>query len=198
MREKIEFPTNTPVLVTLDFNEGILKPGRFGDEYQYVVNQDAGIFWAKPELHQLIEKSVARAGDDIYITKREVRDGNRKRVQWEVARVEEEPAAAAAAAPPPAPVAKPNGTHVAAAASRTQPQAAPRLAEQLCEAHREANCQLCRQQQPINPLSQALRMAIDAAVEAREYANRRGIQIGFAVEDIRAMAATLLINGGRR
>ena len=41
-------------------------------------------------------------------------------------------------------------------------------------------------------------MAIDAAVEAREYASTRGIQIGFAVEDIRAMAATLLINGGRR
>jgi hypothetical protein len=191
MREKIEFPTNTPVLVTLDFNEGILKPGRFGDEYQYVVNQDAGIFWAKPELHQLIEQSGARAGDDIYITKREVRDGNRKRVQWEVARAEEEPA-------PPPPVAKPNGTHAAAPAPRTQPQAAPRLAEQLCEAHREANCQLCGQQQPINPLSQALRMAIDAAVEAREYAGTRGIQIGFAVEDIRAMAATLLINGGRR
>ena len=197
MREKIEFPTNTPVLVTLDFNEGILKPGRFGDEYQYVVNQDAGIFWAKPELHQLIEKSGARAGDDIYITKREVRDGNRKRVQWEVARAEEEPVVAAAA-PPPAPVAKLNGTHAEAATPRTQPQAAPRLAEQLCEAHREANCQLCGQQQPINPLSQALRMAIDAAVEAREYSNTRGIQIGFAVEDIRAMAATMLINGGRR
>jgi hypothetical protein len=35
-REKIEFPTNTPVVLKLDWDEGTLKPGRFGDEYMYV------------------------------------------------------------------------------------------------------------------------------------------------------------------
>ena len=91
-REKIEFPTNTPVVLKLDWDEGTLKPGRFGDEYMYVCDNDARIMWVKPELHTLIQQSGARAGDEIAITKREVKDGSRRRTQWEVEKVEEEPA----------------------------------------------------------------------------------------------------------
>src|SRR6478672_5333862 len=101
-REKIEFPTNTPVVLKLDWNEGTLKPGRFGDEYMYVCDNDARIMWVKPELHTLIQQSGARAGDEIAITKREVKEGSRRRTQWEVEKVEQEPAASqGAAAPPP-------------------------------------------------------------------------------------------------
>jgi hypothetical protein len=142
-REKIEFPTNTPVVLKLDWDEGTLKPGRFGDEYMYVCDNDARIMWVKPELHTLIQQSGARAGDEIAITKREVKDGSRRRTQWEVEKVEEEPAASPAPAPPrqaqpasrtsqPPQPAKP--VHIPA------PQPAPEIAAQLCEVHREANC----------------------------------------------------------
>ena len=88
-REKIEFPTNTPVVLKLDWNDGTLKPGRFGDEYMYVCDDDARIMFVKPELHTLIQQSGARAGDEIAITKREVRDRSRRRSQWEVEKVEQ-------------------------------------------------------------------------------------------------------------
>lgn len=56
LREKIEFPTNTPVIVRLDWDEGTLKRGRFGDEYMYVTDADQRIMFVKPEVHQLIQK----------------------------------------------------------------------------------------------------------------------------------------------
>ena len=137
-REKIEFPTNTPVVLKLDWDEGTLKPGRFGDEYMYVCDNDARIMWVKPELHTLIQQSGARAGDEIAITKREVKDGSRRRTQWEVEKVEEEPAAASSQAQPAKQAQAANPP-----AKATAPQPAPEIAAQLCEVHREANCTLC-------------------------------------------------------
>ena len=56
-REKIEFPTNTPAVLKLDWNEGTLKPSRFGDEYMYMCDHDARVMWVKRELHTLIQES---------------------------------------------------------------------------------------------------------------------------------------------
>jgi hypothetical protein len=206
-REKIEFPTNTPVVLKLDWNEGTLKPGRFGDEYMYVCDDDARIMFVKPELHTLIQQSGARAGDEIAITKREVKDGGRRRTQWEVEKVEEEPAASqAAAASPPAPPpssrqAQPPARAVNPPAKATAPQPAPQLAAQLCEAHREVNCALCAQSEESPeeaPLARALRAAIQAAAAAETHAAGRGLAIRFTGEDVRAMALTLLIDANRR
>ncbi|HYP21258.1 MAG TPA: hypothetical protein VEY08_14395, partial [Chloroflexia bacterium] len=88
MREKIEFAPNQPVIVQLDWgSEGVVKPGRFGDEFQFIVNKDTGIFWAKPELQQLIRRTGAGPGDELCITKKQVG----KRVEWQVERIQEEP-----------------------------------------------------------------------------------------------------------
>lgn len=210
MRDKVEFPTNTPVFIKLDFNEGVLKPGKYGDEFMYVVDNDERIFFAKPELHNLIAQSGARAGDEIAICKREVKnDTGRKTVRWEVERVQEEPPEAYT--PPATPMAQPpartNGNARPAAAPATapappQPQPAPELAAQLCEVHREANCQVCAQASRSNPLTPALALAIDAAAVAELQAHRRGLAIRFSAEDVRAMALTVYIdqrrNGGSR
>jgi hypothetical protein len=94
--------TNPPTI------EGTLKPGRFGDEYMYVCDDDARIMLVRPELYALIQQSGARSGDEIAICKREMKDGNRKSTQWEVQKVANEPAAASptrqASAAQPAPV----------------------------------------------------------------------------------------------
>jgi hypothetical protein len=201
-REKIEFPTNTPVVLKLDWDEGTLKPGRFGDEYMYVCDNDARIMWVKPELHTLIQQSGARAGDEIAITKREVKEGSRRRTQWEVEKVEEEPAASQAAALPPRQAQPaPRTSQPVKPAHIPAPQPAPEIAAQLCEVHREANCILCtptEERPEALPLARALRAAINAAAAAESHAAVQGLAIRFSAEDVRAMALTLLIDANRR
>lgn len=53
---------------------------------------------------------------------------------------------------------------------------------------------------PDNALMAALKTAIDASLEATVYAARKGLELAFSVEDIRALAATVYIQsakGGR-
>jgi hypothetical protein len=135
-----------------------------------------------------------------------VKEGSRRRTQWEVEKIEEEPSAAASAAPrqaqsvaPPAPQ---QATRSANPARKTAaPQPAPELAAQLCEMHREANCSLCtptnEQQESLSPV-RALHAAINAVAVAETHAASRGLAIRFGAEDIRAMALTLLIDANRR
>jgi hypothetical protein len=118
-------------------------------------DNDARIMWVKPELHTLIQQSGARAGDEIAITKREVKDGSRRRTQWEVEKVEEEPAASQAQPAKQTPAVHPP-------VKATAPQPAPEIAAQLCEVHREANCTLCTPAEEAVPLARALRTAINA------------------------------------
>ena len=90
-REKVEFPLNTPVVVTLDFDDGQLTAGRFGDQYQYTFDQGTRIAWLDPEVRELILKTGAAARDEIAICRREIKGANgRKRAQWEVEKVEED------------------------------------------------------------------------------------------------------------
>jgi hypothetical protein len=190
-RDKISFETNVPKIIRLDFppDGAPLKPGRYGDQYMFVVNEDAGVMFVDPPVRDLIVSTGAQAGDEVAITRREVRENGRKAVRWEVERVEEEPEPPP---PPPPPPDRPaNG-----APKPAQPQPAPQLAEQLCEAHREAHCALCRQSQA-NPLTPALTAAIDAAAAAEQHARTRGLAIRFSSEDVRAMALSLYIDSRR-
>jgi len=53
---------------------------------------------------------------------------------------------------------------------------------------------------PSSPLAEALFAAVDATMETMVYAARKGLEIAFTTEDIRALAATQFINsakGGR-
>ena len=91
LREKVEFPLNIPVLLTLDFDDGQLTAGRFGDQYQYTFDQGTRIAWLDPEVRELILKTGAAARDEIAICRREIKGANgRKRAQWEVKKVEED------------------------------------------------------------------------------------------------------------
>jgi hypothetical protein len=210
-REKITFPTNVPVFVKLDRNPPAdpMPNCRFGDEYMYVCNDDAQVLFAKPELHTLILAAGAKAGCELAITKAETKTGNRKTTAWQVEPIQDEPADTPRARTDAHPAAKNTSTppaaprpeaSAAAAAPQQRPQPAPKLAEALCELHREANCPLCRQQASgsPNPLSGPLQLAIDAAAVAELYAHRRGLAVRFSGEDIRALALSLYIDGSRR
>jgi hypothetical protein len=70
MREKVKFSEKTPVLVKLDFNDGTECTSRTGEtQYQYTVNDDAGIMYVDPPIRNYIQAEGAKAGDVIRITK---------------------------------------------------------------------------------------------------------------------------------
>lgn len=127
--------------------------------------------WVDPHVRDLILKCGAKAGDEIGITKREVKRGNRRTIEWEVAKVEEEPPhEQPAPLPPPQP--KP-----------ATPAAAP--------APQPIN-------DDANQLVRALYIAIDAAALAEIYAREKGLSIRFTSEDIRTVANALMMRAERR
>lgn len=80
-REILKPQLNIPLLVKLDFGpEGIERDGKYGKQYQYTVNDDAGVMWLDPAARQAILSSGAQAGDEIAITKR-------AKGAWQVERV---------------------------------------------------------------------------------------------------------------
>jgi len=201
LREKVEFPLNQPVLLQLDYDEGKLSPGKFGDQYQCTFDAGARIAWLDPEVHALILKTGARAGDEIAITKRETKNGNRKRALWEVEKVEEE----SGLGPTPAEEAEAERAAAQARASRDREAAAafaraaaPQVAQQkqspapLNNAREDAISQTAR------TFADCVAAAVQAARISAEEAQATGFTLPWDKADVRAIATTLYIQRAGR
>jgi hypothetical protein len=194
MREKVEFPINTAVLLKLDYDDGQLKAGRFGDQYQYTFDGSTRIAWLDPEIRDLILQTGAKAGDEIGITKRETKTGSKRRVNWEVQKVEEDHQHGAngaynaeltardaretkrpqlTSAPKPAPAARPKQIPIDNA----------REEQALLHAQLFADC---------------ITAAVHAALTSIE--EHQNFDLPWDKDDIRAIATTIYINrcGGRK
>jgi hypothetical protein len=164
MREKVKFTEKTPVVIKLDFNDGTQCASRDGSvQYQYTVNDDAGIMYVDPAIRNYILAEGAKAGDIVRITKY----GADAR-QWLVEKALN-PVSGAAAFPPTAAAAKP------AARPGAAQQPAP---VEITPASLD--------------LFAALKSAIDAAIEAERYAATQAHALLFSAEDIRTMANSII------
>jgi len=173
LREKVMFQTNIPQAVTLEFDPPTAaREGRFGDQFMYFLG-DGKIMWADPPLHEEIKRSGAKAGSELGICKRELRNAGRRHIQWEVNTIEEEPQQ-----PPPAP--RPPAAAPAARPTRSAPR------ETAPPPIRAGNERIAG-----NLMAAALREAIEACDLASFDARP---------EDIRALAITIYINatGGKK
>jgi hypothetical protein len=105
MADKIQFQTNVPESVALKYADGKRVESRYNDYEVYYSLTDGRALYATPALAQKIADLAPAAGEVFTICKREIRDGNRKRIEWQVAPVssqqdaQEKPQEAAAAAP---------------------------------------------------------------------------------------------------
>jgi hypothetical protein len=109
-RDKVTFAINVPQVLTLEFNPPTdAREGRFGDQFMYFLGENK-ILWADPPLHEEILRSGAKAGSEIGICKRELRNAGRRHIQWEVGVVEDEPAQPPTAVARPAIVSRPRAT----------------------------------------------------------------------------------------
>ncbi len=178
LREKIAFQANLPTLLTLDHPDGQPCAGRFGEQYMYTFDGGTKIAWLDPEVRNAILATGAGQGDQIFVTRNETRDGNKKRVTWNAERVEEEPRAQ------PAPTPKPPATCTRPGPDAPRPTAPAPQASSGNSAARAA-------------LADALAIAIDVAAEAEQLASRKGLAVRFAAEDIRALALTVYIGSSR-
>jgi hypothetical protein len=104
MADKVVFSTNVPESDALKFANGKRVESRYNDYEVYYSLTDRRALDATPALDARITALGPAAGEVFTICKREIRDGNRKRIEWQVTPSErqeapQEPAAAAVPAP---------------------------------------------------------------------------------------------------
>jgi hypothetical protein len=85
MKEIVKFPVNTPVEVALRFEAGKRVEGRYGDQVMYSL-MDNRIMYVPPYVEQRIQELAIGAGEVLLLCKKEVKDGNRKWIEWSVRR----------------------------------------------------------------------------------------------------------------
>jgi hypothetical protein len=180
LREKIAFQANLPTLLTLDHSDGQPCAGRYGEQYMYTFDRGTKIAWLDPEVRAAIQRTGAGEGDQIFITRGETREGNRKKITWNVERVEDEPAQPQArlAPKPPATCTRPGPDAPRPAAPQPPPSSSGNGAARAA-------------------LADALAIAIDVAAEAEQLAAHKGLAVRFQAEDIRALALTVYIGSSR-
>jgi hypothetical protein len=183
-RERVTFALNIPQLLVLEFNPPTEpREGRYGDQFMYFFAGEK-IAWFDPPVHAAIVATGAQAGDAIAVTKRESREGNRRRIEWDAQIVQNEPAdAIAAALTTPAPPTPANGNPRPAAPA---PAPTPTTPTPRPESHSLADT-----------LFGALCTAIDAAALAERYAAEKGLRLQFSAEDIRTCANALMMRQER-
>jgi hypothetical protein len=86
----IRFQTNVPVELRLRYLEGKPVESQFGG-IQHMFTAEEGSFYVSEAVGQILteqfRKLGIKAGEPVDITKAEVTNGNRKTIQWQVARV---------------------------------------------------------------------------------------------------------------
>jgi hypothetical protein len=166
----IRFDWDSPVNVALQFSEGKQVEGRYGDSLLFSCTNGRRFFAPLSVGPQLTALGI-QPGEAITITKRK----RGKAAVYEVGRAGDpipRPAAAPAPVRAPAPRAAAPAPAPAADASAAATQPPPTVRRTVYEYYKAA---------------------IDILAESEKYAKARGFEVEFNGEDVRALAATLII-----
>jgi hypothetical protein len=205
-REPIRFETNVPILAALRFDDGKDVQGRYGDQVLYTVQTPDGerVMYVPPIVRTKIQLAGLTAGDWFRIGKFEVRNGQRKAVEWKVEPLGPEEQAPEVGANAPAPQ---ESAHLSAQAQPTTPAAAPAngkpaAAPPALPAAAAPAPDPALAPRPQTKLEDALKTVVAACHAATLFAKEIGFAMpNFTSEDIAKMAMTLTIearNGGAR
>jgi hypothetical protein len=175
MADKITFDVNIPQSVALKYADGKRVESRYNDYEVYYSLTDGRALYATPALDKKIADLAPAAGEVFTICKREIRDGNRKRIEWKVAPLVGpvqgpdtgvQPQEASAAAPRPVtPAPRPAAVPAPVSEAGTMTQI----------------------------MGGALIAAIDALDAARKYGAGKGWTLEFNEEDVRTAASSIFI-----
>ena len=90
MNEVVKFPINTLVEVTLQCEAGKHVEGRYGDQVMYSL-LDNRVMYVPPYVEQRFRELAIGAGEPLLLCKKEVKEGNRNRIEWSIRRAPQQP-----------------------------------------------------------------------------------------------------------
>src|SRR5579871_6289313 len=89
----LPFQINVPAEVTLERPEGTLVQGRYGDRVMFTL-ADGRIMYVPPFVASKIQGDGVAPGDRFQLCKTQVRNGNRRSIEWTVRRLDPSEASA--------------------------------------------------------------------------------------------------------
>jgi hypothetical protein len=189
----LRFNTNAPVEIALRWDDGKRVEGRYGEQVMYTLDDDR-VMYVPPLVAKQIRELGIRAREAFEICKAEMREQDRRWIEWRVRRLEE----------PRHPATSPNSPEAAAAALNTNAQN-----------HRNGSTHqtpkpLDLQAAPdgtllpvpvtgsgITAMDLALSGAAEIAQRVESRARMRNYSLQFTSEDIRAIGLTMFIQAMR-
>jgi hypothetical protein len=215
----LRFEANVPVEVVLQNESGITVAGRYSDRVMYTLHDDRRMYVA-PFVAKRISELGIRAGEPFKICKRYVKNGRSKTVDWLVERLGADGEAQLErdlqasidwstsrnenSAPEPTPTSDP--PKPVTAPPRRVTKASDLPAKVRTAVNGSANDHSTsppepddrKQSPPDTHLTNALKTAIAAAVEAEKFAKTLDYNIRFTTDDVRSMGITILIGMQQR
>ena len=84
----LRFNTNAPVEVSLRWDDGKRVEGRYGEQIMYTLD-DQRVMYVPPVVAKQIKELGIRANQMFEICKAELREENKRWIEWHVLRIEE-------------------------------------------------------------------------------------------------------------
>ena len=187
-REKVQFKTNVPVELALEYTDGRDIAGNYGDQVMYTT-QDDRVMFVPPIVRDRIEQLGVQRGEPIRITKAEVRHGIRRSIEYQVGRVE----------PPPQQIARPDPTPISPPQQREEnpaPNQSPGRPQPTTAAQTDTKAAPANSKYGAVML-RCLVSALETVREAEAHAASASIPIRFTSQDIQGIASTFFIQAAR-
>ena len=226
MPEILKFEMNVPVEVALEGEGGITVAGRFGDRVMYTLTDHRRMYVA-PFVARRINELGIQPGDRFRISKRQVKTGQSKSIEWQVERIAEgetqlerdlQESIDQVKARKHAPPSSESFSVVSLEPVAVQPPTSEELNAPkpvVCETNAIPEpvlngsvnghlgstvppAQHNHRPAPDTQLAHALKTAIAAAAEAEKFAQTLDYNIRFTTEDVRSMGITVLIGMQQR
>jgi hypothetical protein len=211
--EIVRFEMNVPQELVLKLPEGVMKQGRFGYQVMYTLADDR-LMYVPRFVASRISALEIQPGEPFTICKREIKNGQRKSIEWRVTRVELETQLerdlrksvemANARNSVEGPVAVPSALEQPEVLTLAAEGAVVPVANGSGSGNGTASETAPNGNSPSVPMTKlehALKTAISAAYNAEKYGAELGYVVRFDADAIKSMAITVLINmseGGRR
>ena len=191
----LRFNTNAPVEVALRWHDGKRVEGRYGEQVMYMLEGDR-VMYVPPVVARQIRDLGIRARETFEICKAELREENKRWIEWRVKRIEEPRHPAPSANAPEAAASDLNGkaqNHRNGSTDRTS-------AKQPLEFQATADGTLLPVPVAgagITCMELAMNGAAEVAQRVESRARMRNYSLQFTSEDIRAIGLTMFIQAMR-
>jgi len=188
----LRFNTNSPVEVALRWDDGKRVEGRYGEQVLYTFDDDR-VMYVPPVVASRIRELGIRAREAFEICKAELREENKRWIEWRVRRIEE----------PRHPASSPNSPEAAATVpSNTQNQRNGNTHQTSRPLDLQAAPDGTLLPVPvtgagISAMDLALSGAAEIAQRVESRARMRNYSLQFSSEDIRAIGLTMFIQAMR-